>query len=959
VPDDDLLRSVASAISDGASVDWTAVERSAGSPTARALLRELRAVSALAAEERPGPAARVAADPTRRSALLGVIIALAIVKVALAFAGWFLLQPWAAPPTAALPGPAQPGPALPWPYIINLTVFAGAAAVLFWGGRDDSRARRLGAFFLVIASAFSDRLLAGFTHADLMPTVIIVLRRLPADAFIAYTFWLFVSSFPGPPLRAFDQRVTRVFLQLSLAIGVLLFIANALPLFDTPFHLADMGRALPSPLFTLMRSLDRQSPGDTYYSLLLFGAAVPALPHLLWKSRLDATEERRRAAFFAISLAAGLAPMMLAVIVAPFVEFFNDSTNRAFIGLFLYLGLLSIVPLTAYAVLVHRVIDLRPLITKTLQHALVRYTVWVLSLAPLAYLVFYLYAHRDLTVSEIVSRQKSILLLPLPLLSLVLLTFRNQLLQAVDRRFLGAPPDYPEVLARLERDFRYAHGVREVATVLGREVERAVLPAASAVLVVGESGDELISPTSAVRPLGADSTLGRLLTLAREEIFTGVHASGSVGRLLPEDDRRWLTTHGFQLMVPMVGSGGELLGAIALGAKRGDLPYTKDDRLLLATMAGQAAVIVENRCFRDAGFPSLASGPSRGASAIDWDNEPGAICARCQTMWPSRTPSCDCGGQTTPAAVPLLVRGKFRVLRLIGAGGMSVVYLAIDIALDRKVAIKTLPRLTPDRVLRLQREARAMAAVQHPHLAVIFSVESWRGAPLLLEEYLDGGTLADRLRGGPLPLDEAIALGIVLADVLDRVHASNVLHRDIKPTNIGYTREGAPKLLDFGVASVLGPAEARLVKDPDPLADPVDRLAEAMTRHASAPLTHGDHIVGTPLYLSPEALEGAEPDPSFDLWSLSLVLYEAIAGQHPFQATTVAGVIEHVRHTAIPDIRASRPDTPSSVAQVLARMLHRDPLRRPRTAGELREWLQGLRAERRAPGIARPPRPRT
>ena len=158
------------------------------------------------------------------------------------------------------------------------------------------------------------------------------------------------------------------------------------------------------------------------------------------------------------------------------------------------------------------------------------------------------------------------------------------------------------------------------------------------------------------------------------------------------------------------------------------------------------------------------------------------------------------GSETTCAALPLFVQGKFRLERLVGAGGMGVVYLAVDMVLDRHVAIKTLPSLRSESVERLHREARTMARVLHPNLALIYGTEQWRGTPMLIVEYLEGGTLRDWIRRGPVPYAEVVDLGIVLADALDSVHASGVLHRDVKPSNIGYTSDRRPKLLDFGLA---------------------------------------------------------------------------------------------------------------------------------------------------------------
>ncbi|MPZ16016.1 MAG: protein kinase, partial [Chloroflexi bacterium] len=362
------------------------------------------------------------------------------------------------------------------------------------------------------------------------------------------------------------------------------------------------------------------------------------------------------------------------------------------------------------------------------------------------------------------------------------------------------------------------------------------------------------SPTHVVRPLNARSVLGKLLQLAREEIFPDVDASGPVGRLLPKEDKRWLNDYGFELLLPLTGSAGHLLGIIAVGQKRSQTSFSAHDRMLLGTFASQAAVMVENLALRDPPFRYLGGARRPRAHTIDWDDEPGSLCPSCHKMWPPRHTTCECGAPTASTAVPLLIRGKFRVERLIGSGGMSLVYLATDLTLGRRVAIKALPRLTRDRILRLEREARAMAAISpHPNLAMILGTEDWREVPLLIVEYLEGGTLADRLRQEQPAVDDVIDLGIALADALDHVHVAGVLHRDIKPTNIGYTREGVPKLLDFGVAMMLHPTASPATWE-YPVVDRPHQAAKR-TDHASTAtsLTTVDHVAGTLLYLSPEA----------------------------------------------------------------------------------------------------------
>lgn len=236
-----------------------------------------------------------------------------------------------------------------------------------------------------------------------------------------------------------------------------------------------------------------------------------------------------------------------------------------------------------------------------------------------------------------------------------------------------------------------------------------------------------------------------------------------------------------------------------------------------------------------------------------------------------------------------------------------------------------------------------MASLSHRHLAQIYAVESWQGVPLLVLEYLSGGTLADRLRQHPLSLADAVELGLMLAEVATYIHDRGILHRDIKPSNIGYTASGEPKLLDFGVAHILEatrrpperstasqPRAPESIGEPDPTGDP------------STTITHAGEVVGTPLYLSPEALEGKPPAPGFDLWSIAVVLYEGLAGSNPMDGNTRAQVLSKVAAVSIPDVREHRPDLPDEVARFFAGALHRDPKERPANARELRQRLVAI-----------------
>ena len=245
------------------------------------------------------------------------------------------------------------------------------------------------------------------------------------------------------------------------------------------------------------------------------------------------------------------------------------------------------------------------------------------------------------------------------------------------------------------------------------------------------------------------------------------------------------------------------------------------------------------------------------------------LCERCRRVVDAvdGVTTCPCGGSLKSAAVPRRINGKFLVEALLGAGGMGVAYLASDMALNRRVALKTLPSVSADAMVKLSREARTMAALSHPNLATILGQESWRGTPVLVCEYLHRGTLQQRLARGPLDVTEALSLTLTLLDALDYMHRQGVPHRDIKPSNIAFAVDGTPKLLDFGLTGLMERSQALMPGD------------ETTTVPAM-----GTTLAGTIADLPPAAFRGETPSVLFDLWALTVVLFESITGRHPFAA---------------------------------------------------------------------------
>ena len=341
-------------------------------------------------------------------------------------------------------------------------------------------------------------------------------------------------------------------------------------------------------------------------------------------------------------------------------------------------------------------------------------------------------------------------------------------------------------------------------------------------------------------------------------------------------------------------------------------------------------------------------GGAAGRTPLDDPGRPGEeaglLCRRCARIYAQGAGAfCpDDDLPLEPAPVPHLLAGKYRFEKRIGGGGMGQVYRARDVSLSRDVAIKVLPRVSRQAVRRLRREARAAARLIHPNLGVIFAAETWRGMPMLVLEFLDGGTLEERIACGPVSVADVVDWGIRLAGALEAAHARKILHRDIKPSNIGFTTGGVPKLMDFGVVRLLDDPSSGITDDEGfgPLS-PAGLLGSP--GGGSYTLTATGRIAGTAPYLSPEAVQGMPPGPDFDVWSLTLTLYEALTGTNPFAEGSVERALTLILTAPVPDPRLVRPDCPEPVAAFFARALSSSFPERPGAAHELRERLELLR----------------
>jgi predicted Ser/Thr protein kinase len=588
--------------------------------------------------------------------------------------------------------------------------------------------------------------------------------------------------------------------------------------------------------------------------------------------------------------------------------------------------------LFVYAVIRHRMFNIRVLVRRSLQYAFARSTLFALMSLPVVGLGLFLYAHRRDSLADLLTGTPAIyVLLIAPLVAVI--RYRKPLLEALDRRFFREQYDARRLLLHVVSIVRGGSDLLVISRASLEEIDKALHPKHISLWPLDPEGAELHRGfhrgeiPSGADPLGANGTLATLITNDEEPLDVHGRHTRVLLQRIPEHEREWLRQNDAHLLVPLL-IDRRLAGVMVLGERMSEEPYSREDRDLLRTLGGQLALTLDYTRLKQS--PSLVWSPPTPAPMGGHASDVVQLCPRCGRCYAPEATSCEVDNQALvpESGVPRIIEDKYVITRLLGRGGMGSVYLATQKRLNRPVAIKVLlAHLVGSSSMRtrFEREARIVARLRHPGIVTIhdFGVLP-SGHAYLVMEYLDGETLRKTIASGPQPLGAALSILSPVGEAIDAAHKVGVVHRDLKPENIMIVRDHsvlAPRVLDFGLAKMSGPIgedEATLVQS-----------------------GHSAGVVGTLMYMAPEVLSGKPAGAHSDQYSLALIAHELLAGEHPFgRATDLASVVRGHTEQAIVPIGEVVPGVPAHVSAAIQRALEKKGDDRFPSVGEFVEAMR-------------------
>lgn len=674
---------------------------------------------------------------------------------------------------------------------------------------------------------------------------------------------------------------------------------------------ADVAQQYP-PLF------DLRALGMVGYDMAVLGM-VPAM--VLNYRRLKEEDSRRRIRWVLYGTIVGLglqvwwsAAVLLEGVLGPAVRYPLDPL--------LANALTAVIPIcVAHAVVSHRMFDITVVVRRGLQYLMARRALQAAVVLPLAALVYTVANNRHLTIAELATETGGYLYWLAA--AALMLRFRGPIQLWLDRRFFREEYDREHLLVTLLDDVGRVESISELSRLVSDRLEFALHPRKTYVWYrdPGELGAAATSDPH-LTPDGFPSGARWLAWLEEHGAATAVPRSREAG--LSQQDTGWFADRGISLIVPVADSHDRLVGALLLGDKKSEEPYTAGDRRLLAAIARQTALVQERLRLR-ARVSEDARVRHDVLARLD-SSLPDLLkeCPACGACFDGAVERCAHDGQRLILTLPVgrTIEGKYRLDRLIGKGGMGAVYEARDVRLDRAVAVKImLGRAFGEQaaIRRFRREARAAARLNHRNIVGVHDVGLVeREGAYLVMELVQGVTLRAELdRDGAMPPAVAADWFDQLLDGIGAAHAAGIVHRDLKPENVIGRRQNGTldvKILDLGLVKV-----------------------GIQERSAGETMTAQGVVMGTIGYMSPEQCRGDEVDHRTDIFAVGIMVFEALRGRRPFEGDAGAGLAGQVQKS-LSQLSQSSPET-RMLADTLGRCLAADARDRFSSAASVRGEL--------------------
>lgn len=805
-----------------------------------------------------------------------------------------------------------------WVYVVweanGLLLFATAVLIGFNRPRDSLA--RIGALALVTLSVS----LSYWAHFP--PGGAAIWRALPSG--VGALLWVptLCSYLVGPILLTFSALFPRPLIRARWQ-WVILWLP-ALCFVPAYFHDGLLIVYRPPQAYDHILSNEAWSGGARLYGLyaLLSLAALTANYF-----RLTDLNDRRRLRVLLIGGAAASLPAAFRLLIwrAPSLfgiwNWLSSGTANVLLTAIFVLFPASF----AYAVLRHRLLDIRLVIRQGVRYAAARGVLLLAVLVLGVILVADLLVHGDQPLIRILETRGWVYAV-LGGVAVALHSQRRRWTEAIDRRFFREHYNAHRLLREVASESSRARSLADAAPGVVAHIEAALHPEFAAIMhrpAADASFQTLASspPDKAPPPIATDSGLISVLRTTGGPLDVLLGESGWVPFRLTGQELEYVRQARIDLVVPIAVLPAQKEALLALGAKRSEEPYTRDDREMLAAIGSNLALLLER--------PEVpAAHPKEGFEE----------CPVCGTCYDTGAGHCAReSAKLTTIRMCRILAGRYQLERLLGRGGMGAVYAATDSTLSRSIALKV---VREDRLgsygaaQRFQREARAVASFRHPNVVSVhdYGIEAGTCAFLVME-LLEGTTLRDELRTCQrLDARRVIEIFHGLCSAVEAAHRGQLIHRDLKPENIFLARSPGGdgetvKVLDFGLAKFIPGSQER--------AEP-----------ASLGETDAGILVGTPGYMSPEQLLGEEPAVSWDLWALAVTAYETLTGVLPFPAASRAEWRRSVlggHHKRLDEHLAG---PPAAWEEFFACSLAADRARRP---GSAAEFLQGLERALSAP----------